>query len=739
MSLRQILRQSKMEAEKAKLQAQKPKKKRKTEMEAPNETQAVSTTNSDNNNATNSVPAALVKTESGTTNSAANTLNISIPSIPPPPSLSSTVEMGSVSTSTTPANPTTTSVAPQTTTSSSGSVLASSLPAASANPTTNNNSTTTNSNTNNAVSSTTNSTSTSTSTSNSNSNSPTSSTTDKTKSSASAAALEWVQCEDCKKWRTVPASIDLASLPEKWFCNMNTWNVQFNNCSAPQEEEEEDDEDTEQQQLEQQQQQEQQRLATKKRKRAKTPRATKTPRAGERTSKRSKTVVDYSKGGAGETGGINMDILNQQEQDAKERLLRKQHKQKQEAAVNRNSEYHAPALQWVQCSRCSKWRKLGIGVDANSLPEVWTCSMNTWDNIHNSCAVPQEADDTTTNNGSGGGEFVGDGQLWTGAGAYRKIGQNKYSYRMLISTAMRQTSNAMRARAQAKHANELQFSSNFVDTDSVWNELYSEAKDEVRSRRRKKGVEPGDTPVNSGAESEHDDLIGTAVTTDTNSSSNPSTVSFKGKKIRGNSIGGGQKIFSWSKIRALGQQLARGGAAKKGVKKKGGKKQAAAKKLTPADDCVIALDVVARLRDEESQCDVLMKMLGRDENAPAVEMDELMMKRNLYTILTVDDRVADYTLVSRQVLPLSGFLPSIAPLSNPITMRACRQLVADKNTLGLRLAELVRRGLVEVIRNNKETPKYKKRLISSGNNTIPFVPCATLTLKALKPWKKSFA
>ena len=84
MSLRQILRQSKMEAEKAKLQAQKPKKKRKTEMEAPNETQAVSTTNSDNNNATNLVPAALVKTESGTTNSAANTLNISIPSIPPP-------------------------------------------------------------------------------------------------------------------------------------------------------------------------------------------------------------------------------------------------------------------------------------------------------------------------------------------------------------------------------------------------------------------------------------------------------------------------------------------------------------------------------------------------------------------------------------------------------------------------------------------------------------------------------
>jgi hypothetical protein len=62
-------------------------------------------------------------------------------------------------------------------------------------------------------------------------------------------------------------------------------------------------------------------------------------------------------------------------------------------------------------------------------------------------------------------------QLWTGAGAYRKIGQNKYSYRMLISTAMRQTSNAMRRTAQTKHANELHCSSHFVDTDAVWDQV----------------------------------------------------------------------------------------------------------------------------------------------------------------------------------------------------------------------------------------------------------------------------
>ena len=31
-------------------------------------------------------------------------------------------------------------------------------------------------------------------------------------------------------------------------------------------------------------------------------------------------------------------------------------------------------LQWVHCSDCSKWRKLGTGVDPNALPEIWYVS-----------------------------------------------------------------------------------------------------------------------------------------------------------------------------------------------------------------------------------------------------------------------------------------------------------------------------------------------------------------------------
>ena len=121
----------------------------------------------------------------------------------------------------------------------------------------------------------------------------------------------------------------------------------------------------------------------------------------------------------------------------------------------------------------------------------------------------------------------------------------------------------------------------------------------------------------------------------------------KGKKVR--SKAGGQKFFSWSKIRALGQQqlskhraTSKGSGGGGGSKKKGKKKNAKAAKQgsgrgkmdapTATENCQIAMDVVARLRDEEHQCDVLMRVLGRDENAPAVAMDEITMKRALYTV-----------------------------------------------------------------------------------------------------------
>ncbi|XP_066972872.1 neurofilament heavy polypeptide-like isoform X2 [Macrobrachium rosenbergii] len=42
----------------------------------------------------------------------------------------------------------------------------------------------------------------------------------------------WVQCDTCSKWRKLPPNIDPASLPPKWFCELNH-NENQNVCSAP--------------------------------------------------------------------------------------------------------------------------------------------------------------------------------------------------------------------------------------------------------------------------------------------------------------------------------------------------------------------------------------------------------------------------------------------------------------------------------------------------------------------------
>ncbi|XP_044460534.1 B3 domain-containing protein Os07g0563300-like isoform X2 [Mangifera indica] len=44
--------------------------------------------------------------------------------------------------------------------------------------------------------------------------------------------IQWVQCEDCSKWRKMPAN---AVLPSKWTCSGNTWDPERSFCSAAQE------------------------------------------------------------------------------------------------------------------------------------------------------------------------------------------------------------------------------------------------------------------------------------------------------------------------------------------------------------------------------------------------------------------------------------------------------------------------------------------------------------------------
>ncbi|KAJ1434793.1 Zinc finger, CW-type [Sesbania bispinosa] len=44
--------------------------------------------------------------------------------------------------------------------------------------------------------------------------------------------IQWAQCEDCLKWRKLPAT---ALLPSKWTCSDNSWDPERSSCSAAQE------------------------------------------------------------------------------------------------------------------------------------------------------------------------------------------------------------------------------------------------------------------------------------------------------------------------------------------------------------------------------------------------------------------------------------------------------------------------------------------------------------------------
>ncbi|XP_047456974.1 MORC family CW-type zinc finger protein 3-like isoform X2 [Mugil cephalus] len=50
----------------------------------------------------------------------------------------------------------------------------------------------------------------------------------------------WVQCDQCLKWRKLPDGIDNSKLPEKWFCRMNP-DPQFRSCNVDEEPEDSDD------------------------------------------------------------------------------------------------------------------------------------------------------------------------------------------------------------------------------------------------------------------------------------------------------------------------------------------------------------------------------------------------------------------------------------------------------------------------------------------------------------------
>jgi len=88
----------------------------------------------------------------------------------------------------------------------------------------------------------------------------------------------------------------------------------------------------------------------------------------------------------------------------------------------KSSSKEAENQEWVQCEKCEKWRRLPPSISSDDLPEVWYCTMNTWDPSNASCDVAEDKADPNTREYT----IIGQGNPPPHAGGH------KLSYRSLI-------------------------------------------------------------------------------------------------------------------------------------------------------------------------------------------------------------------------------------------------------------------------------------------------------------------
>lgn len=152
----------------------------------------------------------------------------------------------------------------------------------------------------------------------------------------------WVQCDKCNKWRTLPQNVSSDNLPDNWDCTMNTWDSNLN-CDVA---EEEDTNDVAEKELESEE-------VTQRRGR-------------EDGDPKYSTKRQYNRR-VGAVGGAPI------------------------AGKGRGGAGSAvEATNWIECSKCQKWRVVAPDIDSDALPSDWYCSMNTWASKYAFCDAPEE-------------------------------------------------------------------------------------------------------------------------------------------------------------------------------------------------------------------------------------------------------------------------------------------------------------------------------------------------------------
>ncbi|KAF1313748.1 Chromodomain-helicase-dna-binding protein, partial [Globisporangium splendens] len=201
---------------------------------------------------------------------------------------------------------------------------------------------------------------------------------DSEKTEANAEEAKWVQCDSCKKWRTVPKDIDLNSMPERWYCKMNTWDSAYASCAVAEEVVD---------------------AASKKQKSGShVKRSSGKIKVKQQPDNSNPTAFALSDGeGSSHSSGSNtskkaavegVDTPTADEKGSK--LSKKQESKAKKRKMKLKLKEKYREVKWVQCenAQCGKWRVVPSSIDFNLLPAVWYCHLNTWAPEIANCSAP---------------------------------------------------------------------------------------------------------------------------------------------------------------------------------------------------------------------------------------------------------------------------------------------------------------------------------------------------------------
>lgn len=208
---------------------------------------------------------------------------------------------------------------------------------------------------------------------------------------AEPVEAEWVQCDKCSKWRKLPSHTKSDSLPDKWFCSMNDWNPDNHGCEDP--------EDTDPVSTETQ-------LSLKEpdggdgdeipNPRRKNGRYDDGDHEGDGVDRKGFTPRSHAKSSRkARPQGTATRRRDEDDSDGEGAVDATNARRKLPAGGSRAPSRSTVNVDWVQCNKCNKWRRVPAFIKVSDLPDVWVCSQNTWATAFARCSAKEESDPDT--------------------------------------------------------------------------------------------------------------------------------------------------------------------------------------------------------------------------------------------------------------------------------------------------------------------------------------------------------